>query len=103
MSSLDSPIEIPVEDGRCIPGTLVGPATALPGFLFVQGWGSDQEQYLARAREIAALGCVCLTFEPRGAALAPAPSGRAAEVPSGAGKQSRNGSLALGRRGHGQG
>ena len=63
MSSLDSPIEIPVEDGRSIPGTLVAPATAMPGVLFVQGWGSGQEQYLARAREIAALGCVCLTFD----------------------------------------
>ena len=40
----------------------------MPGVLFVQGWGSGQEQYLARAREIAALGCVCLTFEPRGVA-----------------------------------
>jgi uncharacterized protein len=68
MSSIDSPIEIPVEDDRRIPGTLVTPATALPGVLFVQGWGSGQEQYLARAREIAALGCVCLTFEPRGVA-----------------------------------
>src|SRR3954447_19663007 len=68
MSSLDSPIQIPVEDGRSIPGTLVTPATAMPGVLFVQGWGSGQEQYLARAREIAALGCVCLTFEPRGVA-----------------------------------
>ena len=57
MFSLDSPIEIPIEDGRCIPGTLVTPATAMPGVLFVQGWGSGQDQYLARAREIAALGC----------------------------------------------
>src|SRR5215212_10401495 len=68
MPSLDSPIEIPVEDGRSIPGTLVAPATAMPGVLFVQGWGSGQEQYLARARQIAALGCLCLTFEPRGVA-----------------------------------
>jgi pimeloyl-ACP methyl ester carboxylesterase len=36
--------------------------------LFVQGWGSGQEQYLPRAREIAALGCLGLTFEPRGVA-----------------------------------
>ena len=68
MPCRDSPIKIPVEDGRSIPGTLVTPATAVPGVLFVQGWGSGQEQYLARAREIAALGCVCLTFEPRGVA-----------------------------------
>src|SRR3954451_4635532 len=67
MTTRDSPVEIPVE-GRRIPGTLVTPATALPGFLFVQGWGSGQEVYLARAREIAALGCVCLTFEPHGVA-----------------------------------
>jgi dienelactone hydrolase len=67
MTTRDSPIEIPV-DGQCIPGTLVTPATAVPGFLFVQGWGSGQEVYLTRAREIAALGCGCLTFEPRGVA-----------------------------------
>ncbi len=68
MASRDNPVEIPVEDGRRIPGTLVSPAAAVPGVLFVQGWGSGQEQYLSRAREIAALGCVCLTFEPRGVA-----------------------------------
>ena len=68
MATRDSPVEIPVGDGRRLPGTLVAPATAVPGFLFVQGWGSGQEQYLARAREIAALGCLCLTFEPRGVA-----------------------------------
>jgi dienelactone hydrolase len=67
MTTRDSPIEIPV-DGQRIPGTLVAPATAIPGVLFVQGWSSGQEQYLTRAREIAALGCVCLTFEPRGVA-----------------------------------
>jgi hypothetical protein len=39
-----------------------------PDVLFIQGWGSGQEQYLAWAREIAALGCICLTFEPRGVA-----------------------------------
>src|SRR3954451_19545430 len=65
MTTRDSPVEIPV-DGQRIPGTLVMPATAVPGFLFVQGWGSGQEAYLARAREIAALGCVSRTFEPRG-------------------------------------
>src|SRR4029079_15292557 len=63
----DSPVEIPV-DGQSIPGTLVAPATAIPGVLFVQGWGSGQEIYLPRAREIAALGCMCLTFEPRAVA-----------------------------------
>src|SRR5919199_1817401 len=67
MTTRDSPIKIPVGDRR-LPGTLITPATVVPGFLFVQGWGSGQEQYLARAREIAALGCMCLTFEPRGVA-----------------------------------
>jgi dienelactone hydrolase len=55
-------------DGEAIAGTLVSPSAKLPGILFVQGWGSTQDPYLARAREIAALGCVCLTFEPRGVA-----------------------------------
>ena len=67
MTIRDDAIGIAV-DGQCIPGTRVVPATVVPGVLFVQGWGSSQEQYLARAREIAALGCVCLTFEPRGVA-----------------------------------
>src|SRR3954467_14927415 len=67
MATHDSPVEIPV-DGRRLPGTLIAPATAMPAFVFVQGWGSGQEQYLPRAREIAALGCLCLTFEPRGVA-----------------------------------
>jgi len=67
MSTHDQAINIPV-DGWRLPGTRVTPATLLPGVLFVQGWGSGQEQYLPRAREIAALGCVCLTFEPRGVA-----------------------------------
>jgi uncharacterized protein len=38
----------------------------MPGVLFVHGWGGSQEQYLARARAVAALGCVCLTFDLRG-------------------------------------
>ena len=53
-------------DGQRIAGTLVSPAPLIPGVLFVHGWGGSQEQYLARAREIAALGCVCLTFDLRG-------------------------------------
>jgi uncharacterized protein len=67
MTTRDEVIEIQV-DGRRLPGTLVSPATAMPAMLFVQGWGSGQEVYLPRAREIAALGCLCLTFEPRGVA-----------------------------------
>lgn len=59
--------EVDIEvDGTHIGGTVVGPGTLIPGVLFVHGWGGSQEQYLARAREVAALGCVCLTFDLRG-------------------------------------
>jgi len=65
MSIHDHTIHIPV-DGESIAGTIVAPSTKIPGVLFVHGWGGSQEQYLARAREIAALGCICLTFDLRG-------------------------------------
>src|SRR5215212_2396226 len=65
MSTRDEAIDIRVDDQR-IAGTLVTPAPLVPGVLFVHGWGGSQEKYLARAREIAALGCVCLTFNLRG-------------------------------------
>ena len=65
MPTRDEAIEIAVDDQR-VAGTLVTPATVIPGVLFVHGWGANQEQYLARARQIAALGCVCLTFDLRG-------------------------------------
>src|SRR5215218_6735829 len=65
MSTRDEAIEIGV-DGQRLAGTLVAPATTIPGILFVHGWGGSQEQYVARAREIAALGCVSLTFDLRG-------------------------------------
>jgi dienelactone hydrolase len=67
MATHDEAVEIPV-GGQRIPGTLVAPDTGVPGVLFVQGWGSGQEQYLPRARQMAALGCLCLTLEPRGVA-----------------------------------
>lgn len=65
MLTSDETIAIAVGRQR-VAGTLVTPAARLPGVLFVHGWGGSQEQYLARAREIAALGCVCLTFDLRG-------------------------------------
>ena len=65
MAVHDDVIDIQVE-GQRIAGTLVTPATAVPGVLFVHGWGGNQEQYIARARELAALGCVCLTIDLRG-------------------------------------
>lgn len=65
MSTRDERIEIPT-GGETIAGTLVTPGVLIPGVLFVHGWGGSQQQYLARAHEIAALGCVCLTFDLRG-------------------------------------
>jgi uncharacterized protein len=65
MPTRDKRIEIDV-DGQRISGTLVNPATRMPGVLFVHGWGGSREQYVARAREIAALGCTCLTLDLRG-------------------------------------
>src|SRR5262245_54501806 len=58
-------LEIAVDDDR-IAGTLLAPATTMPGVLFVHGWGGSQAQDLARARAAAGLGCVCLTFDLRG-------------------------------------
>jgi hypothetical protein len=65
MSTREQAIEIAVEAAH-IDGTVITPGTAMPGVLFVHGWGGCQQQYLTRAREIAALGCVCLTFDLRG-------------------------------------
>jgi pimeloyl-ACP methyl ester carboxylesterase len=65
MSTRDQRIEIDV-DSEHIAGTLIRPEALVPGVLLVHGWGGSQQQYLARAREIAALGCVCLTFDLRG-------------------------------------
>jgi pimeloyl-ACP methyl ester carboxylesterase len=58
-------VEIPVGHGY-IEGTIVAPQTTIPGVLFVHGWGGSQEQYIERARQAAALGCVCLTFDLTG-------------------------------------
>src|SRR5829696_5869102 len=65
MTTVDKAITITVQDHQ-IAGTLVRPATAIPGVLFVHGWGGSQEQYIARAREIATLGCLCITIDLRG-------------------------------------
>ena len=55
-----------VVDGVHLTGTLLTPATFIPGVLFVHGWGGSQAQDLARARTAAGLGCACLTFDLRG-------------------------------------
>lgn len=65
MSTRDRPVHIDV-GGERINGTLVSPAARMPGVLFVHGWGGSPEKFLARAREVATLGCVCLTFDLRG-------------------------------------
>ena len=65
MPTRDLKFQIAVESER-IAATLVTPSTTLPGVLFVHGWGGSQQQYLARARKIAALGCIGLTFDLRG-------------------------------------
>ncbi len=65
MPTRDQTIDVAIGDGH-VAGTLVTPDTKIPGVLFVHGWGGSQQQYLTRAREVAALGCVCLTFDLRG-------------------------------------
>ena len=65
MATRHRSIHIPVGD-RSIAGTLVAPDTVVPGVMLVHGWDGSQEQYLARAHAIAALGCICLTFDLRG-------------------------------------
>ena len=62
MSGHERKIQIAV-DSRRIDGTLVTPGFLVPGVLFVHGWGGSQQQYLARAHAVAALGSVCLTFD----------------------------------------
>jgi pimeloyl-ACP methyl ester carboxylesterase len=61
-------VEIAVDSQR-IEGTLIAPearSNAAPAVLFVHGWGGNQDYYVAEARALAALGCVCLTFNLRG-------------------------------------
>lgn len=65
MATFDEAVQIAVDDER-IAGTFITPGTLVPGVLFVHGWGGSQQQYHARARAIASLGCVCLTFNLRG-------------------------------------
>ncbi|HWP13171.1 MAG TPA: alpha/beta fold hydrolase [Ramlibacter sp.] len=65
MPTRANPVDIPVDD-KHIAGTLVGPDTMVPGVMLVHGWDGSQDQYIARAHEIAALGCICLTFDLRG-------------------------------------
>ena len=65
MTTSSSTIEITI-DGEQIAGTFLAPHSKVPGVLFIHGWGGSQERDLDRARGIAGLGCVCLTFDLRG-------------------------------------
>lgn len=65
MGTLSETILIPVE-GQHIAGTFLEPSNKVPGVLFVHGWGGSQDFDLRRARGLAGLGCVCLTFDLRG-------------------------------------
>ena len=58
-------IEIAVGTDR-LDATLLAPTRRQPAVLFVHGWGGSQKHDLVRAREAAALGCLCLTFDLRG-------------------------------------
>ena len=62
MTVREQVIDIAVGDRR-IAGTVVPPAMSVEGALFVHGWAGNQQQYLVRARELASLGCMCLTFD----------------------------------------
>lgn len=59
-------LRIGVDNDGSLDATVLAPQRELPGVLFVHGWGGSQDQDLSRAREVAALGCVCLTFDLRG-------------------------------------
>ena len=59
-------LRIDAAPGDALRATVLCPQRELPGVLFVHGWGGSQGQDLSRARDIAALGCVCLTFDLRG-------------------------------------
>jgi dienelactone hydrolase len=65
MPTRQSAIQIRVDDQH-IDGTLVAPSTVVPGVLLVHGWDGSQDQYIARAHQIAVLGCICLTIDLRG-------------------------------------
>jgi len=65
MSTVTQSIEISVQDEE-IDGTFLAPSERLPGVLFIHGWGSEQKGDIARAKGVASLGCVSLTFDLRG-------------------------------------
>ncbi|WP_121114363.1 alpha/beta hydrolase family protein [Croceibacterium ferulae] len=65
MTVEEGSVIVPVA-GQHLRGTLLAPEKLIPGFLFVHGWGGNQEEDLDCAEEIARLGCLCFTFDLRG-------------------------------------
>ncbi|WP_088156822.1 alpha/beta hydrolase family protein [Achromobacter xylosoxidans] len=65
MAALSTPTALEVDDVS-LEATFLTPQDKVPGVLFIHGWGGSQEFDLSRAKGIAALGCVCLTFDLRG-------------------------------------
>ncbi len=59
-------VQIPIDGQQHIAGTFAFPDTGVPGILFLHGWSGSQDHDIRRAQDIAALGCVCLTFDLRG-------------------------------------
>lgn len=58
-------VQVPVADSR-LAAQLVEPRTGIPAVLFVHGWAGSQERDKKRARALARLGFVSLTFDMRG-------------------------------------
>ena len=58
-------VSLSVDDQKLV-GTMLRPEVPVPGFLFIHGWGGDQDEDLGHAEELARLGCVCFTFDLRG-------------------------------------
>lgn len=71
MTAKSETLRIDIE-GESMEGTFLTPRNRVPGVLFVHGWGGSQQRDLARAKGIAGLGCICLTFDLRGHASAEA-------------------------------
>lgn len=65
MATHSETTHILVQDQR-ISGTFLVPRNKVPGVLFIHGWGGSQAFDLLRAKQIAGLGCICLTFDLRG-------------------------------------
>ena len=66
MGTRSDPVWISVGEEEHIAGTFLAPGSKVPGVLFVHGWGGSQQSDVARAKGLAGLGCVCLTFDLRG-------------------------------------